>query len=224
MIQFNCDRCERPFELTDDRAGEKLECPDCGDMNIVPAAPAPAPIESDSSESESAYDPKADRAADAGYPPNHGPEAPVVRIHPALMRANPLLFLGVLLAILLGGAGFIWYGLMGKSPTFIQYPSIALLIIAAVFLGLWKIQKLSHSIEVTTKRSIERRGLFSRATSEVLHDNIRNIQITQSFLERLLNVGTLAIASAGQDGVEIQVQSLPAPDEIRKIIDLYRPL
>ena len=140
------------------------------------------------------------------------------------MRANPLLFLGVVLAALLGGTGITWFGIMGKTPAFLFYPSIALLIIAVVFLGLWKIQKLSHSIEVTTKRSIERRGLFSRATSEVLHDNIRNIQITQSFLERLLNVGTLAIASAGQDGVEIQVQSLPGPDEIRKIIDLYRPL
>ena len=66
MIQFNCDRCERPFELTDDRAGEKLECPDCGDMNIVPAAHAPEPPPSESSDSDTAYDPNADRAAARG--------------------------------------------------------------------------------------------------------------------------------------------------------------
>ncbi len=221
MIRFTCDRCERPFEVTDDRQGEKLECPDCGDMNIIPDAPLAA---SDPEPAKPAYDAKADRAAAAGYPPDHGPEARVVRVHPALMRANPFLFLGVVLGALLGATGITWFGIMGRDPKFLLWPSVALLIIAIVFLGLWKIQKLSHSIEITTKRSIERRGLFSRATSEVLHDNIRNIQITQTFLERLLNVGTLAIASAGQDGVEIQVQSLPAPDQIRKIIDLYRPL
>lgn len=217
MIHFTCDRCDRPFEVTDDRKGEKMECPDCGDMNIVPGTPPAAAA-------EPAYDAKADRAADAGYPPNNGPETRVVRVHPALMRANPFLFLGVVFATLLGGAGITWFGIMGRSPTLFFWPSVALLVIALVFLGLWKIQKLSHSIEITTKRSIERRGLLSRATSEVLHENIRNIQITQTFLERLLNVGTLAIASAGQSGVEIQVQSLPGPDEIRKIIDLYRPL
>lgn len=233
MIRFPCDRCERTIEVEDSRAGEKLECPDCRDINVVPAASSAgsggSPIPSTSARSVStgkASDPPHDRAAAAGYPPEHGPEVRVMSVHPALMRANPLVFLGMVTALLAGGGGMVWFGILGKnaSLTWLTWPSGALLVFAFVVLVVWKIQKLSHSLEVTTKRSIEKRGLLSRRTSEVLHDNIRNIQIEQTFLQRLMNVGTMSIASSGQEGVEIQVEDLPGPDDIRKVIDLYRPL
>ena len=85
-------------------------------------------------------------------------------------------------------------------------------------------QVLSAALDITNKRSTEVRGLFSKATSEVLHDNIRNIQIAQSFWQRIWRVGTIGISSAGQDGVEIQVQDIPNPNKIREVIDLYRPI
>ncbi len=219
MIRFQCDRCERTIEVEDDLAGTKLECPDCGDMNIVPDGDGSGQDAGQRRASE-------DRAAAAGFPPSSGPEVQVVVVHPALMRANPLLFLGVVLAIA-GGLGLVvWFGLFARESSlrWLFWPGVVLLVVASLALVVWKVQKMSHALVITTRRSIERRGLLSRSTSEVLHDNIRNIQIDQSFLERLLNVGTISISSAGQDGVEIQVEKLPAPDDIRKIIDLYREL
>lgn len=234
MIQLTCDRCERVIEVEDHRAGEKLECPDCGDVNVVPAkgsSRSPGSANSTSSavsasESKPRDQARPDRAASQGYPPENGPEVRVLSVHPALMRANPLVFLGMVVALLAGGGGVAWFGVLGKSAswTWLTWPSGALLLFAFVVIAIWKVQKLSHSLEVTTKRSIEKRGLLSRRTSEVLHDNIRNIQIEQTFLQRLMNVGTLSIASSGQEGVEIQVEDLPGPDDIRKVIDLYRAL
>lgn len=219
MIRFQCDRCERTIEVEDDRAGTKMECPDCGDMNIVP--------DSGSGRAGAAGEESGeDKAAAAGFPPASGPEVQVVVVHPALMRANPLLFLGVVLAIA-GGLGLVgWFGLFARESSlrWLFWPGVVLLVVASLALVVWKLQKMSHALVITTRRSIERRGLLSRSTSEVLHDNIRNIQIDQTFLERLLHVGTISISSAGQDGVEIQVEKLPAPDDIRKIIDLYREL
>ncbi len=219
MIRFQCDRCERTIEVEDALGGTKLECPDCGDMNIVPDGDGSGQDAGQRRASE-------DRAAAAGFPPSSGPEVQVVVVHPALMRANPLLFLGVVLAIA-GGLGLVvWFGLFARESSlrWLFWPGVVLLVVASLALVVWKVQKMSHALVITTRRSIERRGLLSRSTSEVLHDNIRNIQIDQSFLERLLNVGTISISSAGQDGVEIQVEKLPAPDDIRKIIDLYREL
>ena len=88
----------------------------------------------------------------------------------------------------------------------------------------WKIKTLAEGLEITNKRSIARRGLLSKATSEVLHDNIRNIQITQTMWQRVWGVGKMGISSAGQDGLEIDIKNLPRPDKIREMIDLYRPL
>lgn len=223
MIRFPCDRCERTIEVEDHRAGQKIECPDCGDVNVIPATtPHTSAIPARDAVSPTRHD----RAAAAGYPPELGPEVRVMSVHPALMRANPLVFLGMVVALLAGGGGLAWFGILGKNAglRWLTWPSGALLLFALVVLVVWKIQKLSHSLEITTKRSVEKRGLLSRRTSEVLHDNIRNIQIEQTFLQRLMNVGTLSIASSGQEGVEIQVEDLPGPDDIRKVIDLYRPL
>ena len=63
-----------------------------------------------------------------------------------------------------------------------------------------------------------------RHTSEVLHDHVRNIEIRQSFLQRITNVGYLGISSSGQDGIEIEIKDLPKPYELKALIDKYRNL
>ena len=80
------------------------------------------------------------------------------------------------------------------------------------------------ALEITNKRTIQRKGLFSRATSEVLHDHVRNIQVEQSFVDRVLRVGSVGISSSGQDGIEVLVRNMPSPKKIRSVIDKYRPM
>ena len=59
-------------------------------------------------------------------------------------------------------------------------------------------------------------------TSEVLHDHVRNVEIRQSFLQRITKVGSLGISSSGQDGIEIEVRDMPKPYELKSLIDAYR--
>ena len=77
-------------------------------------------------------------------------------------------------------------------------------------------------LTVTNKRSILRRGLLSRNTNEVLHSHVRNVQIDQSFLERILKVGTVNISSAGQSEVEIRVRGMSNPYQVSETIDKFR--
>lgn len=214
MIRFTCDRCERPLEVDDSLGGQKVECPHCGDINLAPKA-AVAPPQAAA---------RVDRAAAAGYPPDHGPEQLVLRVRPAMLRARPITFLSLTLALLAGVGCAIWFGALGHTPQWVMWPGIVVAAVAAGVLGWWKFQTLGAALEITNKRTIERRGIFSKATSEVLHDSIRNIQIEQTFWNRIWGVGSLGISSSGQDGIEIQVSDLPKPVEIRKIVDLYRPL
>lgn len=166
----------------------------------------------------------ADRAVAAGLPPDAGPEQRVRMIRPAFLRGRPIEVVTWLvaplaiagLAMFMGGdRGGAWAG----TTLFVVGP-IALLGLAAR----WALVTLGCSLEISNKRTLERRGVFSRSVNEVLHDHIRNVQVRQSFYERLVNVGKLGIASSGADGIEIQVASLPDPHGLRKIIDLYRPL
>jgi hypothetical protein len=57
-----------------------------------------------------------------------------------------------------------------------------------------------------------------------MHDHVLNIQVKQSFIQRVFGIGSVGISSAGQEGIEIFMKDLPRPDDIKRTIDLYRPL
>lgn len=220
MIFLTCDRCEKPLEVDDDLAGKKVECPHCGDVNLVPAGtarpkapPAPAP-----------GGPKPGRAEAAGYPPDHGPELPVLKVRPAMLRARPGTFLTLALGLIGGITLIVLATGTGHLARWVMWPGLVAALACLAVLAVWKVKTMGSALEISNKRSIERRGLFAKATSEVLHDAIRNIQIDQTFWNRVWRVGTIAISSSGTEGVEIQVADVPDPHRIREIIDLYRPL
>ena len=215
MIQKVCDGCERIIEVGDELAGQKVACEACGDVNVIPARAAAVPTTG-----------RSDRAAAMGLPPDTGPEQPALKVRPAMLRARPFAFLAQVLVLLAGLAGAVW-GLAGTASGAKTAALIGGGLVAAVALGLlgvWKLKTLSAALVITNKRTVLRKGLLSRATSEVVHDNIRNVQVTQTFWQRVWKVGTLGLSSSGQDGIEIEIGDIPNPDRVRQVIDAYRPL
>jgi hypothetical protein len=43
-------------------------------------------------------------------------------------------------------------------------------------------------------------------------------------MNRMFDVGTLGISSSGQEGIEIVARNIPHPEEVKRTIDLYRPM
>ena len=119
------------------------------------------------------------------------------RINPSMWRSNPVLFSLALLLILAFGIGLV------------------------ILLGWWW-KNQNTTLIITDKRTILKQGILSRSTNEVMHEHIRNIQITQSMMERVFDIGTIKIASAGTGDIEIAVSGIPAPNRIKDIIDHYR--
>lgn len=214
MIRIECDRCERGFEVEEGAAGTKVPCPSCGDVNRVPAGHGNGTGRASA---------QRDRAADAGLPPDSGPEQPVLRIRRAWFRSRPMAFTGVVAVATGGVAGLVWSGRVGHPATAL-WAWGALVVAALGVLAFWWLERFMTCLVVTNKRTVRHQGLLSRSTSEVVHDNIRNVQVDQTFWQRVWGVGRLGISSSGQDGIEIQINHLPGPDKVRQTIDLYRPL
>lgn len=211
MIRLTCDNCNQTLEVPDSAAGQKVKCPACGDVRVIPAAVTAAePV-------------KEDRPAAAGLPPMHGPEQRVMIVRASMARARPFLFLILMVLIFGGCGGAVYYGLMAFRAPLLAVCLGAVLVGLVVF-TFWKVRCLETSLEITSKRTIERKGLFSRFTSEVLHQDVRNIQVTQTFLGRIMGVGRIGISSAAQEDIEIVADDVPSPNRIREIIDLYRAL
>lgn len=62
------------------------------------------------------------------------------------------------------------------------------------------------------------KGILKRDSIEIGMRNVRTVQVTQRLMQRILNVGDIAIASSGTDGYEILVANMPSPHDIRNQI------
>jgi len=94
--------------------------------------------------------------------------------------------------------------------------------IGLIIFLVWWIQIKGTKLTVTNTRTILRRGLFSKHINEVYHSDIRNVQIYQNLLQRILKVGTISIASAGSGQAEIVVQGMPHPEQVKSLLDQGR--
>ncbi|MEZ6048964.1 MAG: PH domain-containing protein [Planctomycetaceae bacterium] len=110
--------------------------------------------------------------------------------HPAVFRNNPLL-------------------------TFLLFISV----IGWVVLIWWWIKSLGAMLTITNTRIIHRTGLLSKNENEVRIKHVRNVQIRQTFFQRIMNTGYIGISTAGQSGVEIAMNGMPDPDGVQEIIN-----
>ena len=90
------------------------------------------------------------------------------------------------------------------------------------FIVIWWFRCIYTTLTVTTRRTILRTGILAKNTSEVRHQDVRLLEVRQSFTDRIFGVGTIAVASAGTGLVEIQVSGIANPVVVKETIDSYR--
>lgn len=206
---YECPHCGETVVITDDVMGSVVDCPLCENpfkVDVPTAHPADrSRVNGDT--------PEVDRAERA--------EGELIVTHPAMFRADPFWFALDWGLVLLGVAGILlsmWWSVDVISRS-IQILAGGLLIVSGLgLLGAWWLKTRYTTLTVTTKRTILRKGLIAKNTSEVQHDDVRNLQVDQNIFERIVGVGDLAVSSAGQAGLEIHVQGIPKPDYVAETI------
>lgn len=240
MPTLSCEACGIPFTILAASDGQKLSCPHCGDVNIyraprgttnhnTPAPPAPPQTPADPAAAREADTHRATPAplpSPAAPPPTAArvgePERDVLSVHPVMFRARPLAFSGLVLAVLAGGVGAFW--LHASGPMWTAFAAGIASLAALATLGIWKLLTLGERLTVTNKRVRLRRGLLGRSSTEMLHRTIQDIEVQQSFFQRLFKSGTLRIANSGEEGDDIRMDHAPDPVAIQRTIDSFRPM
>lgn len=113
------------------------------------------------------------------------------RESPVMFRAHPFLFV---LAVLL-------------TPAII---GIAILVV-------WAIMSKTTYLEIEEDTVRYETGVFSKDRRALSRRAIRTVRVTQTFLNRIMNVGSIEIFTAG-DVPEISAVSMYAPNEIRDLL------
>ena len=119
-------------------------------------------------------------------------ETVVYEAHPAMFRAHPFWFI---LAVLL----------------------IAAFGIGILILIYWYIQTRATALTVTDSDLLYERGILSKERTSVSLRHVRSVNVTQSFVNRILGVGTIEISTAG-DEPEFTIADMPDPHVIREAI------
>ncbi len=224
-MKFECPECSQHIEISEDLLGETVECPSCNaSIQLTFEAPAESLEQKEKATKDCPYCgeeilAKARKCKHCGeildealkqqrqnqsQTPNI-PDKPLQKAeaekteyqsHPAMFRNNPI---GFIITIILC---FFVLGLF-------------------IFL-IWWLRCLGTTLTVTNKRTVLRRGILSKSTTEVYHSDVRNVQISQSLFQRIFGVGCIGISSAGTGGVEIAVAGLPNTNKIKMLIEQNR--
>ena len=94
---------------------------------------------------------------------------------------------------------------------------LALIIILLKWISMC-ISHFTYLYIIENERLIERTGILSHTTTEIQVQDIRLIKLDQSLLGRILNYGTLHIATSGTSGIELQFINISDPENVRQII------
>ena len=107
--------------------------------------------------------------------------------HPAMFRAHPFLFVLLLISV-----------------------------VGVLAIGVWWLRVKGERLALSDREVMMERGLLSKQRTEIALSSIRSVRITQTFGQRIFDVGNVELFSAG-DIAEIAIRSMPRPGRIRNI-------
>ncbi|MCD6412453.1 PH domain-containing protein [bacterium] len=77
----------------------------------------------------------------------------------------------------------------------------------------------AHTFYLTDKKVIHEFTFLSRKISSAPYEKIQDLHLTQNIIERILNIGTLYLNTAGTSKMEIKLFGIENPEEIKKVIE-----
>lgn len=127
-------------------------------------------------------------------------EAVVVVVGLAIAAATPAEVAGVTIPEAVGMVGLLiaLVGLLAGLLTYLRYDAIKYL--------------------VTTEEVYVKRGLFSRAVTNLRLDRVQDSGFEQTSLQRLLGYGDVYVSTAGRSGVELIFEDVPRPSKVNGVI------
>ena len=96
--------------------------------------------------------------------------------------------------------------------------ALAVFILAVLIVVAAIISRRTTSWSVTSERLIERHGFLSQTRREVELADIRAVEVSRSFSQRMFGLGTVVVSSAASADYMIRMQNVSNPDAIAETI------
>lgn len=125
---------------------------------------------------------------------------------------------GVVAAVVLGAvAGLASAAAEGTVRTAWVLGAVLAMFVATLSTSAIRCRRITYTI--TTRRLSIQTGLLARDLHETRLEQVQNVSVTQSLLDRLLDVGTITFDTAGGAGFDFSFRGVPEPRAITSMLD-----
>lgn len=134
--------------------------------------------------------------------PAPGTSAPELRIARLRSHARRLSWSALVLIAVAGATGFLYGNLAAPFEDWMLLTAAVVLVLLLVVVPyvVW----LSHTWTITTRRVIERSGLFGSTHREISHVRGYAIQMRRGILQRLWGAGTLSLSNGVEPAMRLK--------------------
>ncbi len=211
-LTYRCPHCQQPVEVEVHPENELLVCPNPGcrkpfKVDVPTAEPVKEPLILPPGHEEAAHP-----AAPPAQPATEPPEEIIQTVRVAMFRRYPFRCLGYIL-FLVASLGGVLIAAMNDSTTWV----VICLVLTAVLAGRlfwWWLRMQNTLLTITNKRCILESGVFTKKVADLPVTDIEDIQIHQSFVQDMLNVGDLTLLSHKGELQRFVIMAVPAPKDV----------
>ena len=91
------------------------------------------------------------------------------------------------------------------------------ILVAVLLVGF--VKRIATTYTITTHRLHIRRGIIARRIQQTTLDRVQNVNTRQSFIERILQVGTVDFDTAGTDDSDFTFVGVGSPHSVVEAVD-----
>lgn len=103
----------------------------------------------------------------------------------------------------------------GPPPVLVWAGAVVVVALAVASVGWYYVQTKNVGYVMTTDNVYKKTGVFSERVTTVGLEKVQNLELTQGVTGNLFDYGSVAISTAGSEGVELTIDDLDDPGEFR---------
>jgi uncharacterized membrane protein YdbT with pleckstrin-like domain len=132
---------------------------------------------------------------------------------PSIYPATPVIALGFVVSLL-----GVWLSRDASLPVVPAWLLLVFLPVGALVSAWAYLSRWSTRYVFTTKAVYEKTGLLSRTVTQVRFDRVQNTSFDQSWVERALSYGDIAVYTAGTGGTDLRLRDVPDPKRVNTLV------
>lgn len=205
-IQFESPDCHEIIDGDESLFGQRIKCPKCQVMILVPPAPA-------STEPQTARLIQDSATAVPIVPDAASRETDIFKMTPVARAFPGSILLGlVFIALAIGLA------LRAQDFAAPQWVALIPLAFGVFLLLLVYVRVKSCSYRLTTQRLLVRRGWFARHLNELELYRVKDVLVDQGFLQRMLGYGTITVLADDDSTPAVALARISRPITVKEMI------